>query len=258
MLREVGLALPGDPVLASLAMGLFVAFTTSLGAVPVLFGKKAWRHFTLALSFSAGVMLVSSFTSLILPALEATRSFALVSSGILLGVLAIMAVDRLVPHEHLLKGYEGPPEGRRLLKKSWLIALAVIIHNIPEGLAVGTSIAYSVPLGVATGLAIGLQDIPEGFAVAFPMAQVAGPRKGLAYGVLSGLSETLMAVLGAYFFTVFSALLPIGMSFSGGAMLYVTVKEVVPEIYREQSGEYAATAGFLLGFLLMLFLDSML
>jgi ZIP family zinc transporter len=248
-----------NPIVVSLYLGLLAAATTSLGALPVAFSRSTtWRHLDVALAFSAGVMLVSSFTSLILPAIEISKSFLIVSLGILAGVVAIRLIDRFVPHEHLYAGYEGPAIGKKLLKKVWLLALAVIIHNLPEGLAIGVSTAYSIPVGIATGIAISIQDVPEGLAVALPASATGGVRKATVIAVLSGLSETLMAVLGAVLFTTFSILLPIGMGFAGGAMLYVTIKELVPEIYREEHSELKVTAGFIAGFLLMLYLDSAL
>jgi len=247
-----------DVIVASFYSGLFVAMTTTLGSVPVLARRKGKdMEMTLSLAFAAGVMLVASFTSLILPALEMT-DFYVVGVGILLGVLTIFAVDRLIPHEHFLKGYEGPEHGRRMLKRIWLIAMAMLIHNLPEGLAVGTTMAYSVPVGVATAVAIGVQDMPEGLAVALPVAELRGRWMGFVIGALSGLSEMIMVLVGASLFSHFKVILPLGMAFSGGAMLYVTLKEAIPEIYGEGSSELKATIGLLAGFYLMLFLDSML
>jgi ZIP family zinc transporter len=249
----------GSVLVASVLAGAFVAATTALGslaALAVRSGNPRWL--TVSMSFAAGVMLVASFTSLILPALDLSGSFPVVALGIIAGVVAIRLVDRFVPHEHLVRGYEGPEAGRRLLRKAWLIALAVIIHNFPEGLAVGTTCAYSIPLGVATALAIGIQDIPEGVAVALPIASTRGRVAGFLLGLLSGLSELMMAVAGAALFTVFSTLLPLGMGFAGGAMIYVVLKEVVPELYASGEQELRITGGLLAGFLVMLFLDSSL
>lgn len=245
----------GNTLVAALYAGLFVAATTSLGSTLIFFFKEGSLDLTLSLAFAAGVMLVASFTSLILPALN-LAGFPPVALGTALGVLVIHLVDRLVPHEHLVRGYEGPPSAARLLRKAWLVALAVIIHNLPEGLAVGTSMAYSIPVGMATALAIGLQDVPEGLAVAMPVAASRGRRAGVLLGILSGFSETLTAVVGAALFTLAGWLLPLGLSFAGGAMLYVTLKEAVPEIYREDEPPLKITLGFLAGFYLMLFLDS--
>lgn len=245
----------GDKLVASALSGLFVALTTTAGAAAVFLTKRESEpKMDVELSFAAGLMLVSSFTSLILPGIHMS-GFAPVAAGMALGIAAIHALDRLVPHEHAFKGYEGPPELKSALRKTWLLALAVMIHNLPEGLTVGVTVAYSIPLGVATAIAIGLQDIPEGLAVALPVSKVRSRSAGLLVGALSGLSETLMAVIAALLFDLFSWLLPAGMGFAGGAMLYVTLKELVPEIYREGASELKVTAGLLAGFYVMLFLD---
>lgn len=247
----------GSLFTASLLAGLLVATTTSLGSLAVFFYAGKNPDMTISLAFASGVMLVASFTSLILPAID-LAGFPVVALGSTLGIITIYLTDRLIPHEHLVKGYEGPESGKRLLRKAWLIALAVIIHNLPEGLAVGTSIAYSIPVGIATAIAIGVQDIPEGLAVALPVSATRGKGYGVLIGVLSGLSETLTALVGALLFSLTSWLLPIGLSFAGGAMLYVTLKEAIPEIYREEEPPIKITLGFLAGFYLMLFLDSTL
>lgn len=249
----------GNALAASALAGAFVAATTTLGSLAAFAVRgENPRWLTTSMSFAAGVMLVASFTSLILPALEHSRSFPVVALGIIAGVAAIRLVDRFIPHEHLVRGYEGPEAGKRLLRRAWLVALAVIIHNFPEGLAVGTTCAYSVPLGVATAIAIGIQDIPEGIAVALPVASAGNRLRGFLLGLLSGLSELAMAVAGAALFVVLSTLLPLGMGFAGGAMIYVVLKEVVPELYASGESELRITAGLLTGFLAMLFLDSSL
>ncbi len=250
----------GNPVVAAVYAGLFVTATTSLGSLVALAAHKLPKwSVELSLSYAAGVMIVASFTSLILPAIEASGGFSVVAVGIALGLFLVYLVDRFVPHEHLVKGFEGPPELGRLLKKAWLVALAVIIHNLPEGLAVGTTMVYDVGLGVVTAIAIGIQDIPEGTVVSLPLAVLQGRRlQPVAIGVLSGVSELLTAVAGALLFSMARPLLPLGLALAGGAMLYVTVKEMIPEIYRKEENELLVTAGFFLGFYTMLFLDTML
>ncbi|MCD6402788.1 MAG: ZIP family metal transporter [Candidatus Aenigmarchaeota archaeon] len=244
----------------SIYAGVFVALMTSFGSLFAVFTKKLkHRSFELSLSFAAGVMIVASFTSLILPAIEYSKSFLPVGIGILLGVILIDVINRLVPHEHLVKGYEGPKEMKGKLKVAWLIVLAVIIHNFPEGLAVGTSLVYSVSVGLVTALAIGIQDIPEGTLVSLPLTSIQKKRTiPILMGVLSGIAEGLMVVVGALFFNYFKWFLPYGLSLAGGAMLYVTVKEMIPEIYGKEKDETLITLGFFLGFYVMLFLDSML
>ncbi len=240
--------------------GLFVALMTSMGALVAIFAKRIPDSgVDFSLSFAAGVMMVAAFTSLILPAIESTGSFTPAAVGIALGVLLISAIDRYTPHEHLSKGYEGPEEFRNRLKMVWLLVFAVIIHNLPEGLAVGTSIVYNLEVGLVTAIAIGIQDFPEGTVVSLPLAVLQKKRlQPIMMGILSGVAEMAMVLVGAYFFTLFGWLLPYGLGLAGGAMLYVTVKEMIPEIYRKEENELLITLGFFAGFYVMLFLDSML
>ncbi|WP_461864659.1 ZIP family metal transporter [Thermococcus sp.] len=240
--------------------GLFVALMTSMGALVAIFAKRIPDSgVDFSLSFAAGVMMVAAFTSLILPAIESTGSFTPAAVGIALGVLLISAIDRYTPHEHLSKGYEGPEEFRNRLKMVWLLVFAVIIHNLPEGLAVGTSIVYNLEVGLVTAIAIGIQDFPEGTVVSLPLAVLQKKRlQPIMTGILSGVAEMAMVLVGAYFFTLFGWLLPYGLGLAGGAMLYVTVKEMIPEIYRKEENELLITLGFFAGFYVMLFLDSML
>ncbi|AHF80890.1 ZIP family metal transporter [Thermococcus paralvinellae] len=250
----------GNIILIAFYAGLFVALMTSLGSLVAIFAKNLpeWSV-EFSLSFAAGVMIVASFTSLILPAIESTNSFTPAGIGILLGVMLICIVDKLIPHEHIVKGYEGPKEFKDKLKVVWLIVLAMIIHNLPEGLAVGTSIVYNLETGLITALAIGIQDFPEGVVVALPLAVLQKKRlQPILIGVLSGVAEMIMTVIGALLFVKLNWLLPYGLGLAGGAMLYITVKEMIPEIYKKEENETLITIGFFLGFYVMLFLDSML
>jgi len=250
----------GHLLLAAFYAGIFVMLMTSLGSLLALFVHRmpAWGV-DVSISFAAGVMIVASFTSLILPGIEAARSFAPVGIGILLGIILIHGMDRFIPHEHLVKGYEGPLELKEKLRMIWLIIFAVMIHNLPEGLAVGTTMVFDLKLGIITAIAIGIQDIPEGTVVSLPLAAIQKKRlKPIALGVLSGVAEMIMTVVGALFFKNLGWLLPYGMGLAGGAMLYVTVKEMIPEIYSREKNEMPITIGFFLGFYLMLYLDSML
>jgi len=250
----------GEIMWVAFYAGLFVAIMTSLGAMVAIFANNIpGGGVDFSLSFAAGVMLVASFTSLILPGIETAGSFAPTGVGILLGVMLIYAIDRLLPHEHLVKGYEGPKSMKDRLRKVWLLVIAVIIHNLPEGMAVGTSLVYNLEVGLVTTIAIGIQDFPEGTVVSLPLAAIQRRRfVPILMGVLSGLAEMLMVLIGAYFFTLFEWLLPYGLGLAGGAMLYVTVKEMIPEIYRGETSETLVTLGFFAGFYVMLFLDSML
>ncbi|AEC52166.1 zinc/iron permease [Pyrococcus sp. NA2] len=251
-----------DMLLLALKLGIFVALMTSLGSFMALFSSKLpdWGV-DFSLAFAAGVMIVASFTSLIIPAMGISNSFFPVGIGIALGVLILIVIDRAIPHEHLVRGYEGPKELKDKLRTAWLLVFAMIIHNLPEGLAIGVSLAYNRIEGIITGIAIGIQDIPEGTVVSLPLATLQGKRLiPIALGVLSGIAEMIMVIFGALFFSISDKLLPYGLSIAGGAMLYVTVKEMIPEIYMKgkESNELIITLGFFLGFYLMLILDTIL
>jgi len=249
----------GNIITAALYAGLFVTFMTSLGSLIAIFANKMpeWG-IDASMSFAAGVMIVASFTSLILPGIK-IMGFMPVAVGIFLGILLIFFMDRYLPHEHRVAGYEGPKKFRERIRKMWLIVFAVIIHNLPEGVAVGTTLVYDLRLGLITAIAIGIQDVPEGTVVSLPLALMQKKRlKPIVIGVMSGISEMIMVVVGAIFFTYFHTFLPYGMGVAGGAMLYVTIKEMIPEIYSKGEHEVMITAGFFLGFYVMLFLDSSL
>ncbi len=253
----------GDPVRAA-AIGGGVAFLlTSLGGLaaaivgPPKSRDQAEVFIDLGLSFSSGVMIVASFTSLLLPSIE---NFGLAPTllGFIAGPLAIHAANKLVPHEHFFKGYEGPPAARRKILAAWLVAMAIIIHNVPEGISIGAASAYSARDGIMLALAIGIQDIPEGAAVAIPI-MAANNRRSLAFAVaaLSGASELMVSAPAAALSTYSLALLPVMMGFGAGAMVYVVSHEALPETHRS-GREHIATVGFFAGFLLMLILDTAL
>ncbi len=243
-------------------IGLIPALLTSIGTLPVLLGRRVGERFLDGgLGFSGGVMLVASFTSLLLPAIE-IFPMILVISGFVLGALAIYGLDKSIPHLHLVKGYEGPRGFKGMLHRTLLVVLAIIIHNIPEGMSVGVSAIYSVADGLVVALAIGIQDIPEGLAVSLPIYRATkNTGKSLGIGVLSGFSELAAAYIPLGIIALFpgaiDVLLPLFMSFSAGAMIYVVVHELVPEIYSHGHDDIA-TMGFFTGFIIMLALDTLL
>lgn len=250
--------LPENIVTRALILGLIPAFLTSLGGLIGLVGVRgSEKHLDVGLGFSAGVMVVASFTSLLLPAIELS-SVLLVTMGFLVGVGLVIVLDKSIPHEHLMRGYEGPSFMRNRIKRVWLMVMAVLIHNLPEGLAVGSSSVVSSSAGLAMAVAIGLQDIPEGFVVSFPIA-LAGKSKKRALGisVMSGLSETLTAVIAALASSESVSLLAFMLSLAGGSMIYVVSHEIIPETHR-YGHEWLSTLGFLLGFITMLWLDIVL
>ena len=248
---------------AALVAGVFAAIMTSIGGlIAVIPGvPKDRRQLDLlvdvGLSFSSGVMIVASFTSLLLPSIE-SYGFSETLAGFLLGALSIHVANKIIPHEHLIKGYEGPQRIAEKIRTAWLVAVAILIHNLPEGLSIGAASAYSASDGLILGIAIGLQDFPEGSAVAIPILAATGSRL-LAAGVasLSGFSEVAMALVAVLAGEASVAALPYLMGFGAGAMVYVVSHEALPESHRA-GHEGFATLGFFAGFIVMLALDTML
>ncbi|ALL01445.1 zinc/iron permease [Pyrodictium delaneyi] len=248
------------PVEAALAMSLLAAVATTVGglaALPLGGRRLDPRILDAGLGFSSGVMTVASFTSLLLPAIESAGQPWTPLLGFVAGAAVIAVVHRLLPHEHvLLDRYEGPEWGRRKLRAAWLVAVAILIHNLPEGMAIGAASAYSVEKGIATGLAIALQDVPEGLAVAMPVLLATGNMlAALGLSALSGLCEVATAVPTALLGEAAATHLPVILGFGAGAMVYVVSHEALPESHRS-GHEDVATLGYFLGFIVMLILDT--
>jgi len=234
---------------ASLAAGL----ATGAGALPVLFTKQiSDRVLDVMLGFSAGVMLAATSFSLIVPAIDLGGPFVAVF-GLVLGALVLHLIDRFIPHFHPILGAEGPPSR---LSKVWLFVITITIHNFPEGLAVGVSFGGGdVAAGMVIALAIGLQNMPEGLAVALPLRREHYSRgHALGYATLTGLVEPVGGLLGVALISVFQQILPWGLAFAAGAMLFVVSDEMIPESHRKGFAR-EATFGLILGFVVMMFLD---
>jgi ZIP family zinc transporter len=255
--------------LPALQAGLLAALATALGTLPALGARQlGTRGLDGLMGFGAGVMLAACAFSLILPGLEAARSLASpgmaagqMALAVLLGAWALMGLDRWLPHEHFIKGREGP-EGAasaQRLRRGTLFAIAVSLHNLPEGLAMGVAFAGGDTAGAASlSLAIALQDLPEGFVIAVALMSLGySRRRALLLGATSGLVEPVGAVLGAWVVSQWQPLLPWGLGFAAGAMLFVISHEIIPESHR-QGHERWATQGLMLGFALMLVLDTAL
>jgi len=246
--------------------GLMAAAATALGTLPVLLSQRfSQRAHDTMLGFGAGVMLAASAFSLVIPALAAAKgqgagpwsAGGIVGTGILLGGLLLLLVDRAVPHEHFIKGAEGPQA--RAMKRAWLFVLAITLHNLPEGLAIGVGFAGSDAVGAkALAAGISIQDVPEGMVVALALRGVGYGRWASAgLGVLSGLIEPVAAVLGVALIGLSAGLLPWGLALAAGAMLFVISHEIIPESHRK-GHEAFATGGLMLGFVLMMLLDTAL
>lgn len=239
--------------------GLIALTGTLLGSVPVAFLKPSSKEslerlIDVGLGFSSGLMLVASFISLLLPSLENGGLFASIA-GLLIGALAVAVVNQLIPHEHLIKGFEGPEEAKRKVRAVWLVALAIVIHNIPEGFSIGVAMLYNVKEGLELALAIAAQDVPEGLAVAVPVyATMRSARLAILFAALTGSSEMLVAILAAASLHGADNLLFPALAFAAGAMIYVVSHEALPESHRS-GREKEATVGFFLGFITMLVID---
>lgn len=247
-----------SPVVQGLLGGVIITLMNAFGALVVLFWRNPSQKFLdAALGFAAGVMLTASFTSLILPGIQFGGIYP-VLIGLALGALLLDQVDHWMPHLHSIIGYEGHGTGR--VHGVWLFILAITLHNMPEGLAVGVGFgAGDIPDAVKLMLAIGIQNIPEGLAVSVA-ALSAG--FGAAFyasfvGIRAGLVEIPLAVFGAWAVQLAAPLLPYAMGFAAGAMLFVISDEIVPETHRK-GHERLATAGTIIGVIVMLYLDIIL
>lgn len=252
-----------SPVTLGFLGSLAAGSLTAIGAIPVLFGtvpKRSTRD--MLLGFAAGVMLAASFFSLIIPALDAAGEqftssatpAAIVCLAILLGMGAVALMNEKLPHEHFETGREGPEAAS--LRRVWLFIIAITIHNFPEGLAVGVGFGSNgLSGGMPLAIGIGLQNAPEGLAVAVSLLGE-GYSKKKAWGIaaLTGLVEPIGGLIGAGIITLSQPLLPWGLAFAAGAMLYVISHEIIPETHRS-GHQNRATLGLAIGLVIMLFLD---
>lgn len=249
--------------------GLFTWLLTAAGSAGVFFFRTVNRKLLDGmLGFAAGVMIAASYWSLLAPAIAMTRAAGGIpwlppAIGFLAGGAFLWSIDKLIPHLHLgfpLSEAEGP---KTHWQRSVLLVLAITMHNIPEGLAVGVAFgAIAAGLSennlagaLALTIGIGIQNFPEGLAVAAPLRREGMSRlKSFWYGQLSGVVEPVAAVIGAAAVLTMRPLLPYALSFAAGAMIYVVVEELIPESQLEKNTDLA-TVGTLLGFTVMMVLD---
>jgi ZIP family zinc transporter len=248
------------PVLQAFIATLGTYLLTAIGTLPVLFFKSAPRRVMDAMmGFAAGVMVAASCWSLLVPSIEAggvfNAAFALVA-----GAAFIYAADQLLPHLHAEFPDEASPEGPRVAwRKSALLMFAMTLHNFPEGMAVGVSFGGGdTGSAIALAIGIGLQNVPEGLAIALPLRR-GGMSRGRAFfwGQLSAVVEPVAGALGAALVLMSAAFLPFGMAAAAGAMLYVVVEELIPETVRSGTIDIASL-GFIAGFTVMMTLDNAL
>jgi ZIP family zinc transporter len=259
-----------DPVLAAFYATCFTWFLTAAGASLVFFFKTLHRGVLDAmLGFTGGVMVAASFWSLLNPSIEMSESmypsmpWMPAAVGFFFGAIFLFGLDKILPHLHI-NFRESEKEG---VKTEWhkttLLVLAITLHNIPEGLAVGVLFGAAgigmdgatIAGAVALAIGIGIQNFPEGFAVAMPLRrQGVSRRKSFWYGQLSAIVEPIFGVLGALAVMQMQPILPFALAFAAGAMIYVVVEEVIPETQRDKYTDIAVL-GFIGGFLVMMILD---
>jgi ZIP family zinc transporter len=251
------MSLVATGLIASLLAGL----ATGVGALPALFFKEVPdRLMSTLLGGAAGVMLAATSFSLIVPGIEhgdllwPGYGVYVVTIGILFGAFFLDLVDRLLPHEHFILGHEGPSSR---MKKIWLFIIAITIHNFPEGLAVGVGFGGGdLAKGTSLAIGIGLQNMPEGLAL--PLLGLGySRRKAIIIATITGLVEPIGGLLGVAAVSVFHPVLPLGMAFAAGAMLFVISDEIIPETHAKGRSRLA-TFGIIFGFVVMMTLDNLL
>ncbi len=243
------------------AAGLIVpGLMTGIGALPALFTKNITRKWLdMMLGFAAGVMLAATCFSLILPSIEfgggTFKAVLITGAGVFVGAVLIDLIDRFAPHEHLLnKHHEGMAADS--LKRIWLFIIAITIHNLPEGMAVGVAFGSdNMSHGIPIAIGIGLQNMPEGLAVAFAlMREKYSVKKAYWIALLTGLIEPVGAFLGFGLVRLFRPALPFILAVAAGAMLFVIADEVIPETH-SGGNERMATYSLIVGFIIMMVMD---
>jgi ZIP family zinc transporter len=257
------------PVVQALLATTFTWLVTASGAALVfLFKDLPRKALDGMLGFTGGVMIAASYWSLLAPSIEMSEAQGMLpwfppAVGFAAGAHVLFGLDKLVPHLHLNFGQDETEGVKTQWKRTTLLVLAITLHNIPEGLAVGVAFGAAAAgldgaeLGGAVALAIGigLQNFPEGIAVSMPLRRSGvSRRKAFFYGQLSAVVEPIAGVIGAAAVLVFQPILPYALAFAAGAMIYVVIEEVVPETQRDKHTDTAAL-GFIGGFLVMMILD---
>ena len=271
-----------NPIIQALYAGLFTWILTACGAGLVFFFKSSNRKLLDAsLGFTGGVMIAASFWSLLSPAIEyvelqnelglsSTPGWLPPAIGFFAGALCLYFIDKLIPHLHLFAKVDEAEGPKTDLKKTVLLVLAIAIHNIPEGLAVGVAFGalaspdllsldgssiFTIGSAVALGMGIGIQNFPEGFAVSMPLRRMGVSKlKSWQWGQLSAIVEPIFAVIGAAIVMTVLPILPYALAFAAGAMIFIVVEEVIPESQRGGNTDLA-TMGLIAGFIVMMCLD---
>ena len=271
-----------NPIIQALIAGLFTWTLTAMGAGLVFFFNSSNRKLLdMSLGFTGGVMIAASFWSLLAPAIEyvelqneyglsTTPSWVAPAIGFFLGAIFLYILDKIIPHLHLFGKREEAEGMTTNWRKTILLVLAIALHNIPEGLAVGVAFGalanpellnlgdnsiFTIGSAIALAIGIGIQNFPEGFAVSMPLRrQGVSKFKSWQWGQLSAIVEPIFAVIGALIVMQILPILPYALSFAAGAMIFIVVEEVIPESQRGGHTDLA-TIGLVLGFIVMMVLD---
>ncbi|MAR39669.1 MAG: ZIP family metal transporter [Flavobacteriales bacterium] len=268
------------PIIQALYAGLFTWGLTALGASLVfLFKNSSRKILDVSLGFTGGVMIAASFWSLLSPAinyvemqnemgLSSIPSWIPPAIGFFLGALFLFGLDKTIPHLHMFSKREDAEGVKTNWRKTILLVLAIALHNIPEGLAVGVAFGalaspeltgmseiFSIGSAIALAIGIGIQNFPEGFAVSMPLRRQGVSRwKSWKWGQMSAIVEPIFAVIGAAIVMQVLPILPYALAFAAGAMIFIVVEEVIPESQRGGHTDLA-TMGLILGFIVMMVLD---
>ena len=258
-----------DPIFLAFVATMFTWFMTAAGSAMVFFFKNInQKVLNSMLGFAAGVMIAASFWSLLNPAIIMAEERGMIPwvpavVGFLAGGAFLLIIDKILPHLHMGLDIDKAEGVKTTWQRSVLLVLAITLHNIPEGLAVGVAfgaIAHNPDAGmlagaVALAFGIGLQNFPEGAAVSIPLRREKFSRlKAFNYGQLSGVVEPIAGVLGAYLVLSMTPILPYALAFAAGAMIFVVVEELIPESQRGFETDYS-TVGAMFGFATMMLLD---
>ena len=268
------------PMMQALYAGLFTWGLTAFGAALVFLFKSSNRKILdMSLGFTGGVMIAASFWSLLSPAIAYVEmqnemgtsdspSWLAPAVGFFLGALFLFILDKIIPHLHIFSKREEAEGMKTNWQKTILLVLAIALHNIPEGLAVGVAFGalaspeltgmpevFSIGAAIALAIGIGIQNFPEGFAVSMPLRRQGVSRwKSWQWGQLSAIVEPIFAVIGAAIVMQVLPILPYALAFAAGAMIFIVVEEVIPESQRGGHTDLA-TMGLILGFIVMMVLD---
>jgi ZIP family zinc transporter len=258
-----------DPILLAFVATMFTYFVTALGASMVFFFRSInQKVLNSMLGFAAGVMIAASFWSLLNPAIKmaeenGTTPWVPAVVGFLAGGAFLLIIDKILPHLHMGLKIDKAEGIKTSWQRSVLLVLAITLHNIPEGLAVGVAfgaLAHNPDVGMLAGaialaIGIGLQNFPEGAAVSIPLRREGFSRlKAFTYGQASGIVEPIAGVIGAYLVLTMTPLLPYALSFAAGAMIFVVIEELIPESQRGNETDLS-TIGAMIGFATMMLLD---